>query len=570
MRVVLCVLLVLWGCGGETTSQWQPELFCPNATTGQCDAVKGATLRAGVARRSVNPSCFEVYDDLNGNDKKESEEPFWDCGCDRVCPGDAGYVAPDEGEGDGQFQAIWLAGFQQARAAKGVRGADRGLIGDTDGLMATATVLEQGNTRLAIVSVDGFGWMYEEVSDIRQQLAQGGAEIDHLMLHSTHSHATPDTLGIYGKSITSTGFNEAYAAQFRDTVVEVVEAAAVTLHPVAMRVGRIDLSTTSEQGILNYMSDTRDPFVVDPWLGAAHFYRVDTNAPVVTLVNWASHPEATSDSDSLMSADFVHGIRTAIEQGYEWDTETIEPLGGLVVYLNGALGGMMTPLRIENEDPDGVRRKDHSFEKADAIGLQVGHHAMTALREGTEVAAPALSFRTQRLFLPIDNQAFQAMFLIGVLQREAYNYNPDDVLSDVNIPEIQTELNLIDIGPVRMLTFPGEVLPELTIGGYGGEHIHAEGVPLIQPDNPNPPRLENAPSGPYWKDILDAEHAWIVGLANDQLGYIIPPYNYILHDTAPYVFEAEGDHYEETNSLGPRTAPLLDDVVQQLVGWSPE
>ena len=76
------------------------------------------------------------------------------------------------------------------------------------------------------------------------------------------------------------------------------------------------------------MSDTRDPFVVDPWLGAAHLYRVDTREPVVTLVNWASHPEATSDSASLMSADFVHGIRTAIEQGYEWDTQTIEPLVG--------------------------------------------------------------------------------------------------------------------------------------------------------------------------------------------------------------------------------------------------
>ena len=566
-----CFLVCFTSCTGKPPEDtWRPELACPGDPSGVCDGVEDAVLHAGVARVSVTPDCFETYEDLDNNDEKGGGEPYLDCGCDRLCPEDEGYPGPDEGEGDGQFQAIWLAGFQGARAAKGVRGPDQGLLGEDDGLKATAAAFEQGQTRLAIVSIDGFGWMHDEVLAIREQLKTEGVDVDHVMVHSTHSHATPDTLGIYGRSLTSSGFNEQYAAQVRTAVVEAVKTAFGTLQPVSMKTGKIDLSTTSEKGLANYLSDTRDPFIIDPWLYAAHFAHAETGEPVLNLVNWANHPEATSDSESLMTADFVHGIRTAVEEGYEWDATSHSGLGGLVVYLNGAVGGMMTPLRIENEDPDGVLRKPHSFAKADAIGLQVGHYAVQAVNTGETVASPDLSFRKQSLYLPIDNQGFQAMYLIGVLDRSAYNFDPEASLDATNIPEVLTEVNYIQLGPVQMLTFPGEVLPELTIGGYDGSMVNAEGFSIIKEDNPNPPDLSAAPAGPYWKDLLKTEYPWVVELANDEIGYIIPPYNYILHPSAPYIFEADGDHYEETNSLGSRTAPLIDEVVQQMMSWSPE
>ena len=348
MRIALSFLwVVLVGCTrAETPETWRPQLACPDDLSGICDTVEGAQLHAGVARASVTPNCFETYDDVNGNDEKNNGEVHFDCGCDRLCPEDEGYPGPDEGEGDGEFQAIWVAGFQSARAAQGVRDGSRGLLGDTDGLMATVAAFEQGNTRLAMVSVDGFGWMNDQVMLIREQLATEGVDVDHLMLHSTHSHATPDTLGIYGRSITSSGFNPDYAAQMRETVVAIVKEAFADLQPVTMKTGKIDLSATSDKGLANYLSDTRDPFIIDPWLYAAHFSHAETGAPVLNLVNWANHPEATADSESLLSADFVHGLRTAVEEGYDWSTVQQEGLGGPVVYFNGAVGGMMTPLRI--------------------------------------------------------------------------------------------------------------------------------------------------------------------------------------------------------------------------------
>jgi hypothetical protein len=44
----------------------------------------------------------------------------------------------------------------------------------------------------------------------------------------------------------------------------------------------------------------------------------------------------------------------------------------------------------------------------------------------------------------------------------------------------------------------------------------------------------------------------------------VPGYNFILDDTVPYFDEAPGDHYEETNSLGPNTAGQVDEAALQI------
>ena len=59
-------------------------------------------------------------------------------------------------------------------------------------------------------------------------------------------------------------------------------------------------------------------------------------------------------------------------------------------------------------------------------------------------------------------------------------------------------------------------------------------------------------------------------LANDEIGYVIPPYDFVLSDVGPYVLNADGDHYEETNSLGPETFPLLDAEAAALLEWNAE
>src|SRR5690606_5624949 len=101
-----------------------PEVVCPGDPEDQCDPVDGAKLLAGASVLSIVPGCFEAWTDADADAEFEPPaDEILDCGCDRLCPGDPGYVAPDDGKGDGQFQASWLAGFHNGRPATGVRGA---------------------------------------------------------------------------------------------------------------------------------------------------------------------------------------------------------------------------------------------------------------------------------------------------------------------------------------------------------------------------------------------------------------------------------------------------------------
>jgi hypothetical protein len=230
---------------------------------------------------------------------------------------------------------------------------------------------------------------------------------------------------------------------------------------------------------------------------------------------------------------------------------------------------MMTPLGVEVTDPDGNTRSAASFEKADAIGQLVGEMALEALALGETVNAPALSFRAKSFYAPIDNIALQAMWLVGTLERNAYNYDTGEDLTDENVPEVRTEIDVIEVGPIQMLSVPGELLPELAIGGYDGSHINAPGAVLFDPDGINPPNIDAAPEGPYLKDRMSGETKWIIGLGNDEVGYIIPDYNFKLHETMPYLDEADGDHYEETRSLGPNFAAQLDAEAEAILSWTP-
>ena len=84
---------------------------------------------------------------------------------------------------------------------------------------------------------------------------------------------------------------------------------------------------------------------------------------------------------------------------------------------------------------------------------------------------------------------------------------------------------------------------------------------------PNAADPTKAPKAPYLRDMMggDVEHRMVFGLTLDMLGYIVPRYNFVLNEFAPYIGEAEGDHYEETNSIGPRAEPEMVGTMRQMV-----
>jgi len=60
-------------------------------------------------------------------------------------------------------------------------------------------VLDDGNTRLAVVAVDVIGMFHPMVIDIRKMLPKETG-ITYLVITSTHTHEAPDLLGLWGES----------------------------------------------------------------------------------------------------------------------------------------------------------------------------------------------------------------------------------------------------------------------------------------------------------------------------------------------------------------------------------
>ena len=63
--------------------------------------------------------------------------------------------------------------------------------------------------------------------------------------------------------------------------------------------------------------------------------------------------------------------------------------------------------------------------------------------------------------------------------------------------------------------------------------------------------------------------AFDTGLGDDFLGYIIARFNFVVAPVLPYLAEARGDHYEETNSIGPDCEAHLQRPMMELARWRP-
>jgi hypothetical protein len=575
------MILAFASCGndpakeGDTApAEWTPDLYCPGSEG--CSHADGA-LSVGAASVSIVPECFESWLDCGEDgicpgdeayveaDSGEldgewdrSTEPFLDCGCDRLCPGDEGYTAADENEADGEFQAAWLAGFHNGRPATGLH----------DDIWARAIVFDQGETRVALVSVDLVGWFFDDVVRIREILAAEGAEVDQVIVASTHNHEAPDTVGLWGRTPTSGGYDENYSAQVRAKCAQAITESIAGLEEVGtMAVGAVDVSTYyPEKGTSNLVRDSRDPLVIDERLSAAIF-RNTAGETIATLSHFGNHPEAMADENTLITSDFADQLRVGMESGVVYDSYTREGLGGTSIYFQGTVGGLMTPLGITLTDGEGTEWREYTFERNAAMGKVMAEHAMDALEGAEETDDLSLSFSAVRFQQPVENFGFQALFITEILYRHVYGYDSSEIIDEDNIPHVETEMDLLRIGPFSMLTVPGELLPELAIGGFDGSRVGDPTKTMVDENNPNPPDISQAPEGPYLLEGMPGEHAWILGLGNDELGYIIPEYNFQLHENIPWFEQAEGDHYEETNSLGPSLAGAVQEKAWMLMDW---
>lgn len=526
-----------------------PELACPGDPG--CEEGGSAVLRVGAGRADITPDLTQYeteWTDLDEDSHWDNDEPFEDT------------------NGNDRFDAVWIAGFSTGRPATGVH----------DPIWVRAIVFEHGNTRVALAIVDAVGWFATEIDRTRELLPES-LELDHVIIGSTHVHETPDTIGLWGRKSLESGVDPDYQALVRQATADAIADAVAALEPVTMSVAQVP--TVDETGSAQpYMSDSRDPVVMDPNLTVMRFAAEgEPTRTVATVVHWASHPEYFWSRNNDITADYVYWVRDIVENGAAENQArglpALEGLGGEVVYVNGAIGGLIYPGRAEPIGPDGDPVTENGLAKAEAAGINLGRLALEAISDAEEVidvADPAVAVRTGRMYVTIENTFYHVAGLVGLFgDRQFLGYDETDSIGPGNFPMLESRVSYLEVGNVGIATAPGELFPELSIGGYDGEHTY--GFELVDPNNSNPPNLAAAPQGPYLKDLITMndgiEIALIAGMTEDFLGYIVPDYDYVLDPNNPFVEQAEGDHYEETNSIGPKTEEELVGPMRSLIQW---
>lgn len=374
---------------------------------------------------------------------------------------------------------VYLAGFGQNRCAESVH----------DDLYVRAVSLNDGDTTCVLAALDLIGLFRKDVYDIigRVQAKVPGAQI---ILASVHPHHGPDTLGLWGPDLRTTGVDPEYMDFMKAEAVATILMSLAKIAPVSFKSACVEVAGVAK--------NARQPQIKDEELTLAQFLGRD-GKPLVSLFNFPCHPEVLWEHNTHITADYVGCLREEVE----------EKSGAPCIFFAGGLGGMMTPDVVE-----------HSFAEARAIGRQLADKGLEAL-EKAPLEGEVRIFRTWKLIhVKLTNILYKLAFRRKLL--------PDVRGRDGNVT---SEVSLVRIGRLWLAAVPGELLPRL-------------GLVLKQ---------EMREAG--------AHSAGILGLANDELGYILPveDFHYPINPLKP------GAHYEETNSVGKGMAPAVMAAMKNLV-----
>lgn len=360
-----------------------------------------------------------------------------------------------------------------------------------DPLFARCLYVDDGVRRVAIVVADVIGVLAPTVARVRTLV---GPSID-VAVVSTHNHQSPDTMGYWGEALlyavpSESGLSPSYQKVFERRLAAAVERAASSARAAQLYFARGALPEGTVRNL-------RDPGQWDRSIELVEA-RDAAGATIATFVNLACHPETLGDRARLMSADFPGRLRARLEAAR----------GGTSVFANGALGGMITPDLDDDLDVPARSRF------VDQLGDHFAEAALTALAGAKRHDVEEVRYHRASVELPPDNELFRYVERVGLVEARARGPGGGFI----------TEVGRIDLGPASLALVPGEPTPK--VGLRIKDALRAQG----------------------------AEHPIVVGLGNDELGYVLDPAQW---DTPSF-------DYERTVSAGRDTAPRLEAALAAL------
>jgi hypothetical protein len=477
-----------------------------------CSTEETTLLKVGAAAVVITPTV-EPIEDLNGNNRWDEGEPYEDL------------------NGDGEYTPVWIGGFGSNRPALGVH----------DDLWARVLVLEKGDERIGIASLDWVGLMHDHCLQFADAAEEAGLDLDQLIVSSTHDHEAPDTMGLWGPEET-TGRDDDYIAWAREQTVSALEDAVGKLEPV-----RVWGGVGKTEGLTH---DSRNPQVKHEQVTALRFDRIDESGAVAVVAHWSNHPEVLGGRNQQITADFPDSLVSTLEE---------EVPGAVGIYWQGMVGGLLNPMGVDVYDEQGNLLENYTFEKSHRLGEIVAETALEALENGEDLNADERFMFRRRFFLvPVDNIIVTMGVVGGIIWRVPYDehgraHDTEEALA-INL-HLRTQVTVIDMGRVQIATVPGELYPELALLGPDGEALTQD------PQDPAADFYGTPCEEPIYRFMRETPYRIVLGLANDEVGYIIPKCQWDVAE--PYTYGDDEAPYGEAVSPGPEMAPILNRVLAE-------
>lgn len=413
---------------------------------------------------------------------------------------------------ENEEQPYYIAGYNNGWEPKDV----------LDLQCAQAVWMDAGGDGMLLIGVDCIALSSETVKEIRDRLKPlcrktGCTAVN---IYSTHDHASVDTLGLWGPVMID-GKNNEFMENLMDAAVSAATQAAENRCSGTLHYGSVE----TDRALLR---DSRDPQVFDPDLHQLRFDAEEEGKPGIRMYIYGAHAEALRGDNRKISRDFPGEMCDLIE----------EKTGDHAMFMPGAIGGLIMTQELIWLSSANMRQ----------TGEILAEYALSIEREDESVVEPEINYAVSSMTVPLDNTGFLFYKFLGILG------NPAKPGKSATGYVMQSELTALQLGNLLFALIPGEIFPELVWEGEAAAH---------NPEGVNPPKLSEIAEA-YGHDRL-----LVVGLVNDELGYIVPPSDFLLNEEIPYLSktmdESGENHYEETNSVGPECAVVIAETFEKLL-----
>ncbi|REK07893.1 MAG: hypothetical protein DWQ37_21020 [Planctomycetota bacterium] len=343
-------------------------------------------------------------------------------------------------------------------------------------LTARALVVDQGDTKVAIVQLDLLGFPSVLTARVHKQVERIPA--DNILIASTHTHSAPDCYGFPTRNGKPSGDLD-YMDFVCNQAAKAINEALDHMQPAELKI-----ATGEAKGKIAY--NYYAPELYDPRMSVIQAVSPEGKA-LCTLVNYAVHPEVLGNGVGLVSPDLVGPLCDKLEAD----------LGGMGMFINGAQGGMITADNRRLDNPsDPLKAKWHdsrTWDECVRIGELMASEAERIVKDAKPQADPGVACYAREVKFPVDSDLMWA-----IIQGSPLNYPYNDDKS------VTARLNLVNLGDAQILTIPGEALPNI---GY------------------------------YLKRHMKGEHNLLFGLTNDAFGYILTKVDFNSFDRYEYISE---------------------------------